>query len=150
MNHPTPQIIQTEADYEEALRLIDALLQTDPDPDPASSSGMELERLSVLVEHYEEEHYPIDPPTLVEAILFRMDQQGLNEEDLIPFIGSAVKVSEVLSNQRGLTPEMIHNLEKGLGFPADALTALPGSPSGLKTEAGKPGRLPPIQSEGEN
>src|ERR1017187_2983834 len=106
-----PKIIKTEADYETALARIDALMENDPAP--ASSEGEELELLSVLVERYEEEKYPMDLPEPLSAIQFRMEQQGLKNKDLVPFIGSPSKVSEVLSGQRGLSLTMIRNLVKG-------------------------------------
>jgi HTH-type transcriptional regulator/antitoxin HigA len=120
-----PKVIHTEADYQAALQRIDALM--DSDPDPASPEGQELELFSVLVERYEEQQYPMDLPTPVDAIRFRMDQQGLKNKDLIPFIGSASKVSEVLSGQRGLSLAMIRNLVKGLGIPAEVLIGQPGA-----------------------
>lgn len=114
-----PRVIHTDADYQEALRRIDALMEGDPDP--ASPEGRELELFSVLVERYEDEKYPMDLPTPVEAIRFRMEQQGLKNKDLIPYIGSASKVSEVLSGKRALSLTMIRNLVKGLGLPAEVL-----------------------------
>ena len=77
--------------------------------------------LVTLVELYEEKTFPIGLPSPVEAIKFRMAQQGLKAKDLIPYIGSASKVSEVLSGQRELSKTMIRNLVNGLGIPADVL-----------------------------
>jgi len=120
-----PKVIHTEADYEAALKRIDALM--DGDPDPASPEGQELELFSLLVERYEQKKFPMDLPTSLEAIQFRMEQQGLKNKDLIPYIGSASKVSEVLSGQRSLSLTMIRNLVKGLGIPAEVLIGCPGA-----------------------
>lgn len=120
-----PKIIRTEADYEAALQRIDSLM--DSDPAPTSGEGEELELLSLLVERYEDEKYPMDLPTPVEAIRFRMEQQGLKNKDLIPFIGSPSKVSEVLSGQRSLSLTMIRNLAQGLGIPAEVLIGKAGA-----------------------
>ncbi len=114
-----PKIIRTGVAYEAALQRIDTLM--DGDPAPASAKGEELELLSLLVEHYEDGHYPMDLPSPVEAIRFRMEQQGLKNKDLVPYIGSPSKVSEVLSGQRTLSLAMIRNLAKGLGIPAEIL-----------------------------
>ena len=120
-----PKVIHTEADHEAALARIDALMEADPDPD--STEGQELELWSVRVERYEQEKFPMDLPTPVEAIQFRMEQQGLKNKDLVPYIGSASKVSEVLSGQRNLSLTMIRNLVKGLGIPAEVLIGQPGA-----------------------
>jgi HTH-type transcriptional regulator/antitoxin HigA len=120
-----PKVIHTEADYEAALQHIDVLM--DGDPDPASPRGQELELFSMLVERYEDQKYPMELPSPVEAIQFRMEQQGLKNKDLIPYIGSASKVSEVLSGRRGLSLTMIRNLVKGLGIPAEVLIGRPGA-----------------------
>ena len=81
----------------------------------------ELSVLADLVEVYEEKHFPIDPPTPVEAIRFRMEQAGLEPRDLEPYIGSRGKVSEVLSGKQPLTLPMIRALHKHLGIPAEVL-----------------------------
>ena len=120
-----PKVIHSEADYELALQRIDALM--DGDPDPTSPEGQELELFSHLVEHYEKEKYPMDFPTPVEAIRFRMEQQGLKNKDLVCFIGSASKVSEVISGRRSLSLTMIRNLVNGLGIPAEVLIGRPGA-----------------------
>lgn len=120
-----PKIIRTEDDYVTALERIDALMEDDPEP--GSAEGEELELLCLLVGNYEEEKYPIDMPSPVDAIKFRMEQQGLKRKDLIPYIGSAPKVSEVLSGQRELSKTMIRNLVNGLGIPAEVLLQEPGA-----------------------
>ena len=119
-----PKIIRTEADYEAALARIDVLM--DGDPEPTSAAGEELELLSLLVENYEKEIYPIERPSPLAAIQFRMEQAGLKAKDLTPYIGSASKVSEVLSGKRALSLAMIRNLVK-LGIPAEVLLQAEGA-----------------------
>src|SRR3990172_1081732 len=99
------KIIKTEAEYEEALARIDSLM----DAPPGSPQEDELELLSLLVEKYEEERFPIDPPDPVEAIKFRMEQEGLDPKDMIKYLGSQSKVSEVLNYKRPLSLSMIRN-----------------------------------------
>ena len=75
----------------------------------------------MLIEAYEKEHYPIDPPDPIEAIKFRMEQQGLSYKDMQQYLGSASKVSEVLSGKRPLSLNMIRKLYAGLGIPYEVL-----------------------------
>jgi len=88
--------IKTERDYEPALAHIAALM----DARPNTVAGDELDVLTTLVEAYEALHFPIEPADPVDAILFRMEQQGLERKDLEPFLGSRHRVSEVLNNSR--------------------------------------------------
>ncbi|MDP2965000.1 MAG: ImmA/IrrE family metallo-endopeptidase [Pelolinea sp.] len=111
------KMIRTEKDYQDALEHLNVLM----DSAPGSPEEDELELLSFLVEKYEEEHFPIDLPDPVEAIKFRMEQQGLTRKDLVQYIGSQSKVSEVLNRKRPLSLAMIRALHKGLGIPADVL-----------------------------
>jgi HTH-type transcriptional regulator / antitoxin HigA len=113
------KLIKTEADYQQALARVGDLMDAEPERDTPEYD--ELELLSTLVELYEKEHFPIDLPDAVSAIKFRMEQAGLQPKDLIPFIGSASKVSEVLNGKRELTLRMIRALHNGLGIPADVL-----------------------------
>jgi HTH-type transcriptional regulator/antitoxin HigA len=112
-----PKLIKTEKEYQAALKRIEKLM----DAKPQTHHGDELELLATLVELYEREHEPIPPPKPLEAIRFRMEQEGLKPKDLIPFIGSRSRVSEVLSGRRPLTLKMIRNLRRGLGIPAESL-----------------------------
>ncbi|MDD2897838.1 MAG: ImmA/IrrE family metallo-endopeptidase [Desulfuromonadaceae bacterium] len=118
-----PKIIKNETDYEAALGRIDELM----DADPETAAGDELELLVTLVEMYESKAHPIDLPDPIEAIAFRMEQAGLKQKDLIPYIGSRSKVSEVLSRQRPLSIAMMRKLHEGLGIPADVLLKEPGA-----------------------
>ncbi|MEA2919066.1 MAG: HTH-type transcriptional regulator / antitoxin HigA [Bradyrhizobium sp.] len=114
--------IRSEADYDAALARIDALM----DAKAGTPEGDELDVLTDLVELYEERHVPMGYPTPVGAILFRMEQANLTARDLIPYIGSRSKVSEVLSGKRPLTMQMARALHANLGIPADVLLQQPG------------------------
>lgn len=113
------KVIKTENDYEEALKLIESLISRDPEPD--SEEGEKLSLLSALVEDYESKNFPSTIPNPVDAIKFRMEQGGFKPADLIPYIGSRSRVSEILSGKRQLTLEMVRALEAGLGIPAKVL-----------------------------
>ncbi len=117
------KLIRTEEEYQSTLKKIEELM----DAIPGSPEEEELDLLSFLVDHYEQEHFPIDLPDPVEAIKFRMEQQGLTRKDLIPFMGSQSRVSEVLNHKRPLTLSMIRALFEGLGIPAEVLLREPGS-----------------------
>ncbi len=109
--------IRNDADHEKALARIDALM----DADAGTPEGDELDVLTDLVEHYEEKSVPMGFPSAIAAIEFRLEQGGLNPRDLVPFIGSRAKVSEVLSGKRPLTMPMARALHEHLGIPADVL-----------------------------
>lgn len=111
------KIIKTEKEYEAALKRIEALM----DAAPGSSEEEELDLLALVVEKYEDQHYPIDTPDPIDAITFRMEQQGLTPKDMVKYLGSQSKVSEVLNRKRPLSLAMIRNLHRGLGIPAEAL-----------------------------
>lgn len=116
------KMIKNEQDYRLALARLDALM----DAAPGSTEEAELDLLSYLVDKYEEEHFPIDLPDPVEAIKFRMEQQGLTRKDLIQYIGSQSKVSEVLNRKRPLSLSMMRALHANLGIPAEVLLQEPG------------------------
>jgi len=116
MAHVRP--IKTEPDRVAALARIDALMDLD---DRCAADSEELAVLAELVEAYERKHFPIELPTVVEAIRFRMEQLGLEPRDLAPHIGSRGKVSEVLSGKQPLSLAMIRALHKNLGIPAEVL-----------------------------
>lgn len=109
--------IKSDVDYQEALEEIEQMFDAAPD----TPEGDRLEVLTTLVEAYEERHYSIPLPDPVESILYHMESRGLTRRDLEPYIGSRARVSEVLNRKRPLTMEMIRNLHKGLGIPAEVL-----------------------------
>jgi HTH-type transcriptional regulator/antitoxin HigA len=88
---------------------------------PNTEKGDELDILMLLVEKYEEEHYPIPPSDPVEAIKFLMEQKALTRKDLEPYLGTRARVSEVLNKKRNLTLPMIKKLHKGLNIPYNCL-----------------------------
>ena len=112
-----PKILKTEAEYDSALARVAELMSAKL----GTPEGDALELWSFLVEDYEDREYPIPLPDPVSAIRFRMEQQGLKYADLIPYIGSKSKVSEVLNGKRPLSLTMIRRLHEGLGIPADVL-----------------------------
>lgn len=112
-----PRIIKTETEYRQALQRIDQLIDAGPD----TPEGDELQLWSMVVEAYEDVHYPILPPDPIEAIRFRMEQLKLRPVDLAPYLGGRSRVSEVLSGKRGLSIAMITALWQGLGIPLESL-----------------------------
>ncbi|MGM0575991.1 MAG: helix-turn-helix domain-containing protein [Myxococcota bacterium] len=109
--------IRTDEDHARALERVEELWGAEP----GTPEGDELEVLVTLIDDYEERHHAIDPPDPIDAILFRMEQEGLTRKDLEPYIGGRGRVSEVLNRQRSLTLAMIRRLHRGLGIPADIL-----------------------------
>jgi HTH-type transcriptional regulator/antitoxin HigA len=109
--------IKNEVDYQAALKEIEILFDAATD----TPEGDRLEVLTTLVEAYEERHYTIPAPDPIEAIFYHMESRGLTRRDLEPYIGTRARVSEVLNRKRPLTMEMIRNLHKGLGIPAEIL-----------------------------
>lgn len=93
--------------------------------EPGTPEFDEMELLVSLVERYEDEKYPIEAPDPISAIKFRMEQQGLKNKDLIPYIGNKSKVSEVLSGKRSLSLNMIRKLHDGLDIPLESLIKEP-------------------------
>jgi len=109
--------IRNDADHARALEQVEVLWGAEEGTPEAEA----LEILVTLVNVYEAEHHRIDPPDAIEAIRFRMEQQGLTRKDLEPFIGSRARVSEVLNRKRPLTLPMIRRLRAGLGMSAEVL-----------------------------
>src|SRR6266550_9017529 len=113
------KVIKNEQEHETALAEISSLI--DRDPDPGTPDADRLELLTVLVENYESQAFPKRVPEPLEAIRFRMEQQNLKQRDLVPYIGSPSKVSEVLSGKRPLTLSMMRSLHSHLRIPASVL-----------------------------
>jgi len=117
------RVIKTSADYIKAIEEAENLIALDPDP--GSDEAERLDLLSLLIEKYESERFRVELPDPLEAIRFRMEEQELRQRDLIPFIGSKSKVSEVLAGKRPLTVPMIRALSDGLGIPTEVLLQEP-------------------------
>ena len=111
--------IRTKSDYKAALKIVSALV--DADPKRGTPDGDRLEVLGTLVEAYEAQHYPIALPDPIEAIKFRMEQQGLRPKDLTPMIGGLNRVYEVLNRKRPLSIAMVRRLNASLGISAECL-----------------------------
>jgi HTH-type transcriptional regulator / antitoxin HigA len=109
--------IRTKRDYEAALTEIERLWGAKA----KTSEGDRLDVLATLIDAYETEHYPMDPPDPIEAIKFRMEQQGLTRKDLEEIIGTRTRIAEVLSRKRGLSIAMIRRLHERLGISAEVL-----------------------------
>jgi HTH-type transcriptional regulator/antitoxin HigA len=109
--------IRTKRDLTDALDRIDEII----DAKQGTPEYDELEILSILVETYEEKHYPVLPPDPVEAIKFRMDQMNLKQSDIAKYVGGKSRASEVLSHKRALSLRMIRNLHRHLHIPSDSL-----------------------------
>jgi HTH-type transcriptional regulator/antitoxin HigA len=109
--------IRSEADYEEALAEVERLWGSKS----GTPEGDRLDVLATLIDAYEAEHHPMDPPDPIEAIKFRMEQQGLTRKDLRPLLGTRTRVSEVLNRKRGLSITMIRRIHERLGISADVL-----------------------------
>ena len=109
--------IKTEDDYKKAMMRIEALM----DALPETKEGDELDVLATLVEAYERDHFPIDSPDPVEAILFRMEQMGIDRKALEPYLGGRSRVSEVLNRKRGLSMNQVRKLHHGLNIPLENL-----------------------------
>lgn len=114
-----PRVIKTESEYETKLAEVEKLVGLDPTPGTPEAERLEL--LGLLIQDYESKHFPVPKPDPITAIRFRMEQGDLSPRDLIPFIGSRSKVSEVLSGKRTLTLSMIRAIHAGLGIPAEVL-----------------------------
>jgi HTH-type transcriptional regulator / antitoxin HigA len=109
--------IRTEADHKAALAEVERLWGAKS----GTPDGDRLDILATLIDAYEAEHDPMDPPDPIEAIKFRMEQQGLTRKDLEPIIGTRTRVAEVLNRKRGLSIDMIRRLHDRLGISADVL-----------------------------
>jgi HTH-type transcriptional regulator/antitoxin HigA len=110
-------LIKTENDYNQALERLEVIF----DAKKESKDGDELELLGILIDQYENEHFPIDLPDPIEAIKFRMEQMGYTQNDLAKIIGFKSRASEILNKKRKLSLEMIRQLHTSLNIPTDVL-----------------------------
>ena len=111
------KVIKTEEDYKAALERLEEIFQA-PENTP---EGDEAELLSVLIEKYEDENFPISAPDPIEAIKFRMEQTGMSKKELADIIGYRSRVSEILNKKRKLSIDMIRNLHRKLKIPYEVL-----------------------------
>jgi HTH-type transcriptional regulator/antitoxin HigA len=111
--------IKSESDYEKALERLDVIF----DSTPNSPEGDEAEVLAMLIENYENQHYPIDAPDPIEAIKIRMEEMNLKQKDLVGIIGGKSSVSEILNKKKKLTIEMVRELERVLQISASVLVS---------------------------
>lgn len=111
------KVIKTEEDYNKALKRLEVIFDAPAD----SKEGDEAELLTILIEKYEDEYYPVDAPDPVEAIKFRMEQMDMSNKDLAEIIGYKSRVSEIFSRKRKLSLKMIRNLHKKLKIPYESL-----------------------------
>ena len=109
--------IRTRRDYEAAVKEVELLWGAKA----GTREGDRLDVLATLIDAYEAEHYPMDPPDPIEAIKFRMEQQGLTRRDLEAIIGTRTRIAEVLNRKRGLSIATIHSLHEWLGISGEVL-----------------------------
>ncbi len=138
------KILKTESEYNEACERIYMLINCSENAiEQNSNKGEELELLSLLVEKYEQEHYPIEAPNPIEAIKFRMEQMNLKQTDIASLFGGKTRISEVLHGKRPLTLKMITLLNRYLGIPLESLVS---GNKEIKLEAEKKDKLLSINS----
>src|SRR5712664_785626 len=109
--------IRTKRDYEAALKEVERLWGAKS----GTRNGDRLDVLATLIDAYESEHFPLDPPDPIEATKFRMEQQNLSRRDLEEIIGTRTRIAEVLNRKRGLSIAMIRRLHERIGISADVL-----------------------------
>jgi len=109
--------IRNNEEYQNALIRLEEIFYAKA----GTSEGDELEVLSILIDNYENEHFPIDPPDPIEAIKFRMDQLGIKQKDLANIIGFKSRVSEIINKKRKLSLNMIRKLHQQLNIPTEVL-----------------------------
>ena len=111
------KVIKTEEEYNQALKRLEAIFNAPAD----TPEGDEAELLGILVEKYEDKHYPIEAPDPIEAIRFRMEQMNMDNHDLAKILGYKSRVSEIFSRKRKLSLKMIRNLHNKLKIPYESL-----------------------------
>lgn len=111
--------IKTNEQYRDYLKIIDKLIDCEDD----SPEEQVLELISILVESYETEHFPIEPPNPIDAIKLRLEEKELKGKDLAQYFGSSSRVSEILNSKRQMTIEMARKIRAGLGISAEVLLA---------------------------
>ncbi|OFY66296.1 MAG: hypothetical protein A3H98_02735 [Bacteroidetes bacterium RIFCSPLOWO2_02_FULL_36_8] len=114
------KVIKTKKDYEKAIKFLEEIF----DSQPGTIEGDELELLSVLIEKYEDEHYPISPPDPVEAIKFRLEQLGYEQKDVINIFGNKNRMNGILKRKQKLNLEIVRDLHKTLHIPLATLVGV--------------------------
>lgn len=117
------RILHTQQDYERALTRLSRLMDRAAEPGMAVADEMEL--LGLVIAHYERKQFAMEKAGPIDVIKFVMEQQGMKRKDLIPYIGSASRVTEVLNGSRRLNLSMMRKLHEGLGIPMDLLVQVP-------------------------
>ena len=128
-----PVIIKTDEQHKVFLVEVERLTALDPDPE--SPEGLRLELMAKLVEDYEKTRFAFAKPDPIDAIVFRMEQQGLKQKDIAPYLGGKNRASEVLSRKRSLTLPMIRSLYEKLGIPPGLLIREPAAKYRVKRTA---------------
>ena len=113
------KVIKTEKEYLNALKRLEVIFDSSAD----TPEGDEADILGLLIEKYEEEHYPIEAPDPIEAIKFRMEQMDMDNNDLAKIIGYKSRVSEIFNRKRKLNLKMIRNLHDKMKIPYESLLA---------------------------
>jgi len=111
------KVIKTEEDYNKALKRLEVIF----DAPVNTPEGDEVELLGILIEKYEDEHYPIEAPDPIEAIKFRMEQMDMNKKDLAKIIGYKSRVTEIFTRKRKLNLKMIRRLHEKMNIPYESL-----------------------------
>lgn len=127
--------IRTKADYAAAQARAEELVLAAPAK--GSAAGDELDILATLITAYDHEHFPVGPADPIAAIAFAMDQRGLAPKDLVPYLGTRSRVSEVMNGTRTLTIEQMARLHRGLGIPFECLMPPATPPKGPRRSTGK-------------
>jgi len=111
------KVIKTEEDYNKALKRLEVIF----DAPVITAEGDEAELLGILIEKYEDDHYPIEAPDPIEAIKFRMEQMDMDKKDLAKVIGYKSRVSEIFTRKRKLNLKMIRRLHEKMNIPYESL-----------------------------
>lgn len=129
------RVIKTRAQYHRYLEEAHRLVRRDPDP--KTPEGARLELLALIIEAYEKEHFKFRAPDPIEALEFRMEQQGLKQKDIAQIVGGKNRASEVLARKRPLTLAMIRALHEKLGIPSELLIREPAAEYRVSRSHGK-------------
>ncbi len=133
-----PRIIKTSEQYRACVAEVKRLVRKDPDPD--SAAGARLELMAKLIEDYERQLFIFEKPDPVDAIIFRMEQQGLRQKDVADLLGGKNRASEVLARKRPLTLPMIRALYERLAIPPELLIREPAASYRVPRRKSRPGR----------